>query len=212
MPTISLDDKLTTVILIYKVDPQNQIALVNAAIENSQNVIEKKSGFISSNLHKSIDGTSIVNYLQWETRKLYEEAINSLSAKKAKIGEKILEITNSDRNIYELVFCGGKTPTKISKDTNLVTVINQFSVAPENQKILLQLLDKLRVVVEKQPGFISANVHRSLEGKHVLSYAQWETKEDYQAVYTNSESKLHLTEIKKISKFYWNFYEVVYTT
>ena len=189
MPTISLENKLTTIIIIFKVDPQNQIALVNAAIENSQNVMEKKLGFISTNLHKSFDGTSMVNYLQWKNLKSYEEAINSLSTKEAQIGEKILEIANPDWNIYELVFCGGNAPTKISKNVNLVTVINKFTVESANQEVLLQLLDKLRVVVEKQPGFISANVHRSLDGKHVVSYAQWE-----------------------ISKFCWNLYEVVYTT
>ncbi len=74
------------------------------------------------------------------------------------------------------------------------------------------MLDNLRAVVEKQHGFISANVHRSFEGTRIVSYAQWKTKEEYQAVYTNSEAKPILDEIKKISKFSWNLYEVVYTS
>ena len=87
-----------------------------------------------------------------------------------------------------------------------------FSVKPENQKNLLQLLEDLRIVVEKLPGFISANVHRSFEGTRIVSYAQWNTKEAYQAVYTNSDAKPILDEIKKISKFSWNLYDVVYTS
>ncbi len=128
------------------------------------------------------------------------------------IGEKIFDIADPDWNIYELVFSAGTNPTIISKDANLVTVINKFSVEPENHKRLLQLLDDLRAVVEKQPGFISANVHKSFEGTRIVSYAQWNTKEDYQAVYTNSDAKFILEEIKKISKFSWNLYEVVYTS
>jgi len=212
MPTISLGNKLSSVILIFQVDPKNQSALIKAGIENSKKVMEKKPGFVSASFHKSFDGTSMVNYAQWENRKSYEDAINFLNPDEVRIGEKIFDIADPDWNIYELEFSAGTNPTRISKDVNLVTVINKFSVEPENHKRLLQLLDDLRVVVEKQLGFISANVHRSFEGSRIVSYAQWNTKEDYQAVYTNSDAKPILDEIKKISKFSWNLYEVVYTS
>ena len=212
MAIISTENKLASVILIFQVDPKMQTTLLDAAKENSQEVMEKKPGFISVNLHKSFDGTSVVNYAQWETRKSYEEAINFLKPDEVKIGEKIFDIADPDWNIYELVFSAGKTTTTISQDANLVTVINKFSVEPENQKKLVKLLDDLREVVEKLPGFISANVHRSFDGTRVVSYAQWNSKEDYQAVYTNSQAIPLLDEIKKISKFTWNVYEVVYST
>jgi heme-degrading monooxygenase HmoA len=209
---ISDEKKLASVILIFQVDPKFQTALIDAVKENSQIVMEKKQGFISANLHKSFDGTSVVNYAQWDTRKSYDEAINFLTQDEVKMGEKIFDIADPDWNIYDLVFSAGKNPTIISKDTNIVTIINKFSVDPENQKKLVKMLDKLREVVEKIPGFISANVHRSLDGTRVVSYAQWNSKEDYQAVYTNSEAIPILGEIKKISKFTWNIYEVVYTS
>ena len=212
MPTISLDNKLSSTILIFQVDPKNQSALIDAGIENSKKVMEKKTGFVSTSFHKSFDGTSVVNYSQWENRKSYGDAINFLNPDEVAIGEKIFNIADPDWNIYDLVFSAGTNPTRISKDTNLVTVVNMFSVKPENQKNLLQLLEDLRIVVEKLPGFISANVHRSFEGTRIVSYAQWNTKEDYQAVYTNSDVKPILDEIKKISKFSWNLYDVVYTS
>lgn len=212
MPTISLENKISSVILVFQVDPKNQSALIEAGIENSQRVMEKKPGFISASFHKSFDGTSVVNYSQWENRKSYEDAINFLTLDEVQIGEKIFDIADPDWNIYELVFSAGTNPARISKDANLVTVINKFSVEPENHKRLLQLLDDLRAVVEKQPGFISANVHKSFEGTRIISYAQWDTKENYQAVYTNSDAKPILDEIKKISKFSWNLYQVVYTS
>lgn len=212
MPTISLENKLSNVILIFQVDPKNQSDLIEAGIENSKKVMEKKYGFISSSFHKSFDGTSVVNYSQWGNRKSYEDAINFLNPDEVQIGEKIFDIADPDWNIYELEFSAGTNPTIISKEGNLVTVINKFSVEPENYKKLLKLLDDLRVVVEKQTGFISANVHRSFEGTRIVSYAQWNTKENYQAVYTNSNAKPILDEIKKISKFSWNLYDVVYTS
>lgn len=212
MPTISIDDKISSVILIFQVDPKKQSALIEAGIENSKKVMGKKLGFISASFHKSLDGTSMVTYAQWKNRKYYEDAINFLNPDEVKIGEKLFDIADPDWNIYELMFSAGTNPTIISKDANLVTVINKFSVNPENQKKLLKLLDDLRKVVEKQSGFISANVHRSFDGTRIVSYAQWNTKKDYQAVYTNSDAKPILDEIKKISKFSWNLYEVVYAS
>ena len=212
MPVISLQNKLPCVILIFQVDPKNQSTLIEAGIENSKQVMEKKLGFVSASFHKSFDGTSMVNYSQWENRKSYEDAINFLNPDEVAIGEKIFDIADPDWSIYELIFSAGTDPTIISKEANLVTVINKFSVEPKNHKNLIKLLDDLRKIVEKQPGFISANVHSSFDGNRVVSYAQWNTKEDYQAVYTNSNAKPILDEIKKISKFSWNLYEVVYTS
>ena len=212
MPIISLENKLSNAILIFQVEPKNQSDLIEAGIENSKKVMEKKPGFVSASFHRSFDGTSVVNYSQWENRKSYEDAINFLNPDEVQIGEKIFDIADPDWNIYELVFSAGTNPTKILKNANLVTVINKFSVTHENHKTLLKLLEDLRIVVEKLPGFISANVHRSFEGTRIVSYAQWNKKEDYQEVYANSQAKPILDEIKKISKFSWNFYEVVYTT
>ena len=109
MPIISSEQSRIIVILVFKVESINQPALVEAATRNSQEVMEKKPGFISSSLHKSIDGTSMVNYSQWESRKSYDDAINFLSNEEVKIGEKIFDLADPDWNIYELVFSSGKS-------------------------------------------------------------------------------------------------------
>ena len=96
--------------------------------------MEKKQGFVSASFHKSFDGTSMVNYSQWENRKSYEDAINFLSPDEVHIGEKIFDIADPDWNIYELVFLCWYYPAIISKDANIVTVINKFSVEPENHQ------------------------------------------------------------------------------
>jgi hypothetical protein len=52
----------------------------------------------------------------------------------------------------------------IAKDKDVVTLINVFTVAPEDQQRLVDVLvDATQTVMRKQPGFISANIHRSLE-------------------------------------------------
>ena len=213
MPIISSEQSGIIVILVFKVEPTNQQALIEAATRNSQEVMEKKSGFISASLHKSIDGTSMVNYSQWESRKSYDEAINFLSNEEVKIGEKIFDLADPDWNIYELAFSSGKSPAEISMGSQIATVINIFSTESKDQANLIEILESFsNGFVEKQPDFISANVIRSFDGKRVISYAQWKSKEAYQSLYTNTDALPYLDKIKSVSKFSWNLYDVVYTS
>ncbi|MBR1232954.1 antibiotic biosynthesis monooxygenase [Bradyrhizobium sp. AUGA SZCCT0182] len=47
-------------------------------------------------------------------------------------------------------------------------------------------------VMKRQPGFVSANIQRSLSGKHVANYAQWRSKEYFEAMQRNPECKEHM--------------------
>ena len=64
--------------------------------------------------------------------------------------------------------------TKIAVDNNVVTLINVFTVRPEQQQLLVDLLvEATEAVMKYQPGFVSANIHKSLDGTRVTNYAQW---------------------------------------
>ena len=99
--------------------------------------------------------------------------------------------------------------TTISKDNKCVTLINVFTVEPENQQ---RLLDVLTEATEKfmshQPGFISANLHKSLDGKRVTNYAQWASAEEYQAVLQNPAAHSHMDEATQLATFDAHLYEV----
>ena len=102
--------------------------------------------------------------------------------------------------------------TKISKDANLVTLINVFSVEPENQQLLVDLLvEATEEVMHKLPGFISANVHKSLDGKWVTNYAQWRSVEDFRGIFQNPAALSHMPAIGKIAKSEPVLYQVAYT-
>lgn len=63
----------------------------------------------------------------------------------------------------------------IEKGPSILTLINVFTVAPERQQELVTLLiDATHQTMKHLPGFVSANIHRSLDGKKVVNYAQWE--------------------------------------
>ena len=73
--------------------------------------------------------------------------------------------------------------TTIREDDVSVALINTFFVKPENAEELVELLTKATdEVMRHQPGFISANLHISLDKTRVVNYAQWRSKEDFERI------------------------------
>lgn len=92
--------------------------------------------------------------------------------------------------------------TKIDKDRNLMTLINVFTVVPDKQQELVDLLiDATQHTMQHLPGFISANIHRSLDGKKVVNYAQWESMEAFEAMRNNPEAKPHMQAAAALAEF-----------
>jgi quinol monooxygenase YgiN len=79
------------------------------------------------------------------------------------------------------------------------------------QRQLLDLLNQATAVVRLAPGFISANLHRSLDGTKVAMYAQWQSAEHYQAMRENPAALAYLQRAVEIAKFEPGMYEVVET-
>lgn len=100
--------------------------------------------------------------------------------------------------------------TTISKGTDLTTFINVFTVDPANQSRLVHLLIKVTDgYVRQAPGFISASLHRSLDGTKVTMYSQWRSPGDYEAMRRDPGPAPYLQEILTIAKFDPGSYEVV---
>ncbi len=102
--------------------------------------------------------------------------------------------------------------TTISANRKLVTLINVFTVEPVNQQQLLDLLARAtETSVRHAPGFISAILHRGLDGTKVTMYAQWRSVEDYEAMRANPAPLPYLQQALSIAKFDPGMYEVVGT-
>jgi quinol monooxygenase YgiN len=65
----------------------------------------------------------------------------------------------------------------------MIVLINVFTVDPANQQRLVDILTKATdVFVRQAKGFISATLHRSIDGVKVTMYAQWQSVAEYQAM------------------------------
>ena len=91
-----------------------------------------------------------------------------------------------------------------------MTVINVFTVAPAHQPRLVELLSHAtESSIRHIPGFVSAALHRSLDGTKVTMYAQWATPEDYDRMRARPDASPFLAEALAIAQFDPGFYEVV---
>jgi len=85
--------------------------------------------------------------------------------------------------------------TSISPRGNLVTLVNVFTVEPDKQQALVDLLTRATdETIQHLPGFISANIHRSLDGVRVTNYAQWRSREDFEAMLHSPAAAPHLKD------------------
>lgn len=102
--------------------------------------------------------------------------------------------------------------TRIATDQDVVTLVNVFTVSPEHQqKLLDMLIEATQTTMRHLPGYVSANFHRSLDGTRVINYAQWRTQEDFEAMLANPEARAHMAPITELASAEPHLYQVVFT-
>ncbi len=90
----------------------------------------------------------------------------------------------------------------IQQDAHLCTLVNVFNVVPENQQAVADVLVEATATMRQQPGFISANIHLSYDGKRVVNYAQWRSREDFEAMLDNADAQPHMAAAAVLADSY----------
>ena len=100
----------------------------------------------------------------------------------------------------------------IQVQTDILTVVNVLMPKPEEQEKVVNLLQKgMTDTMQHQPGFISANIHKSLDSSHILVYAQWKDSQSLQDAVKLIETGLapSMMEVFTIGNLGYHPYEVV---
>lgn len=85
------------------------------------------------------------------------------------------------------------TTITVTADTDQVTLVNVFTVDPTRQNELLDALDNATSkIFATVPGFISANLHASLDGTRVINYAQWAGEQQYKEALQRADVREHV--------------------
>jgi quinol monooxygenase YgiN len=63
---------LITLINVFTVEPPNQQRLIDLLARATDEFVSRTPGFVSSTLHRGLDGTKVAMYAQWNSVEHYE--------------------------------------------------------------------------------------------------------------------------------------------
>ena len=83
---------------------------------------------------------------------------------------------------------------QMNEDVGPVILINKFNVNPEEIDEFLKAFAATGEVLKKQPGYVSAQLHRGIAGSCVfLNYEVWESADSFKRAISSSEFKSSIT-------------------
>ena len=90
-----------------------------------------------------------------------------------------------------------------------VVLINVYRCEPERLDALMERLAVMVRAQRKAEGFISATVHRGLNGKVAAVHAVWRSREDWKTMARSAAVNAAMEPIMAIATFEPNLYEAV---
>lgn len=76
---------------------------------------------------------------------------------------------------------------QISDQNPPVTQITVIDTDPSRLDAALSIMQDRASFMSRQPGFVSISLHRSLDGRKIVNYVQWESKELLQSAHHHPE-------------------------
>jgi quinol monooxygenase YgiN len=76
---------------------------------------------------------------------------------------------------------------QIQTDNQPVTQITVVEAGPDKQAETLALMTERARFMAKQPGFVSISLHRSLDGRRIVNYVQWQNRQLLQSAHKSPE-------------------------
>jgi quinol monooxygenase YgiN len=89
--------------------------------------------------------------------------------------------------------------------------INTFTVPAGGEQALIDMLTEAVMCARQEPGWISASLHRSLDGTRVVNYAQSESLTAAEAVIRRLKREGFIERNKAYGEAHPGLYEVVAT-
>ena len=76
---------------------------------------------------------------------------------------------------------------QIRRDKQPTTQITVIEAEPGKQNEALSIMTERARFMARQPGFISVCLHRSLDGRRIVNYIQWESPDLLRAAHRSAE-------------------------
>lgn len=94
-----------------------------------------------------------------------------------------------------------KRTSSIDASSTCCTLINVYEVDPAKQDELIRCLSEAtEQKIRHLPGFISVNIHRSLDGMRVVNYAQWASQVDLDRMLNDPDARAQMGRFAALAK------------
>jgi quinol monooxygenase YgiN len=91
----------------------------------------------------------------------------------------------------------------LAPNDDLFTLVNVFTVSADRQQELVALLvEATEQTMQHLPGFVSANIHASHDGTRVINYAQWQSREHFEAMREREAVQPHTQRAAEVAENY----------
>ena len=101
--------------------------------------------------------------------------------------------------------------SKIRKDNQLVTQITVIEAEPGKQEEALSVMKQRAQFMAEQPGFVSISLHRSLDGRRIVNYIQWDSRQQLEAAHHSPEFRKEWKHFGEVTEeIAPDLYEVTY--
>ncbi|MBR7672884.1 antibiotic biosynthesis monooxygenase family protein [Streptomyces daliensis] len=192
MPFLSTDDGYLRVFNIFDADSQEKqdglLAAMKDIIDNAD-----YPGWVSSTAHRGMDRFGVANIVQWESREQLEARYAGEAFQHRTVPEFNALATRVQLLQAEVVFSQAhpKTPSpvEVSPERDDYTVLIVLESEPENQKDLVDTMAQPDEWLLDVPGYRSHTIMRGINGSFLVNYAQWDSKELYDAFHTLPEEE-----------------------
>src|SRR5262245_10980963 len=89
--------------------------------------------------------------------------------------------------------------TSIQVGTQPVTQITFVEAEAESQAEALRLMSERARFMARQPGFVSISLHRSLDGRRIVNYVQWQNRELLQSAHASPEFRKEWSRFDRLT-------------
>jgi heme-degrading monooxygenase HmoA len=89
--------------------------------------------------------------------------------------------------------------SQVQIDNQPVTQITIIESEPERQAEALSVMTERASFMSRQPGFLSISLYRSLDGRRIVNYIQWKSRDLLRAAHQSPEFRKNWSQFDKLT-------------
>lgn len=157
---------------VYQVDQPHQTILVQTAEATARHA-RTDASMQGCAIFRAIGKGDVAVFTQWLNQSSYEQTEPTL-------------LKPPKQDVYQIVLVDhitGHSASRLALSDGLFHFINVFRLTSSKRDDFVHYFERLTRLVRVQPGYVSANLLMSLDGYHAVNIGQFQTRQDFQAIF-----------------------------